>query len=380
MITVASWMEGSSGFITAVRIHEGTGPVMRRQAAEIEIELQREAAQIAAGTYARVVLVEKVGVAVQALVQSHGLGDIRPNLMLFGVANLRGSDEDREKYGRMLQNCIRFGTNVAVINVRDDAWERFESTPARERTIALWWSDDVVGQLITLLGWLCTRHGDWADGSIIVYVPQMADSDEKSRIEGVLEDARIQATVVEVDPTPAAFSAALGAATLALAPLRVRHGSATGPFNTPLGMLVESLPLAAMILATETIDLDAEADEGAHAEFAKAAERASAANKWVAELDAKAATLLVAAEAIRLELEVVDAGDDTTAGALRTRLDEAETEAARAYRLYVDAKSRSRQLERRAAELDPERLGHSLDPEIWRSSTDDRDGEPRPDR
>ena len=145
-------------------------------------------------------------------------------------------------------------------------------------------------------------------------------------------------------------------------------------------MLVESLPLAVMILATETIDLDAEADEGAHAEFAKAAERASAADKWVAELDAKAATLLVAAEAIRLELEVVDAGDDATAGALRTRLDEAETEAARAYRLYVDAKSRSRQLERRAAELDPERLGHSLDPEIWRSSTDDRDGESGPDR
>ncbi len=370
MITVASWMEGSSGFITAVRIHEGSGPIMRRQAGQIETELQREAAQMVRGTFARVVVVEDVGVAVQALVQSHGLGGIRPNLTLFGVANLRGTDEERQKYGRMLQTCIRFGTNVAVINVRDDAWERFDSTPAHERSIALWWSDDMVGQLITLLGWLCTRHDDWSDGSIIVYVPQMADSDEKSRIEQVLEDARIEATVVEVDPTPAAFTAALGAATLALAPLRVRNGSATGPFDTPLGMLVESLPLAAMILATESIDLDAEADEGAHAEFARAAERASEARKWVAELDAKAATLLVSVEALRLELEAVDPGDDAAADALRTRLAEAEAEGASAYRQYVDAKSRSRQLERRADELDPERLSHSLDPGIWRSSAD----------
>ena len=165
MITVASWLEGEFGVHHRSAHPRGlrtrhAPPGHRNRGATWPAEVDA----IAAGTYARVVLVEEVGVAVQALVQSHGLGDMRPNLTVVRCARICGAaTSDREKYGAMLQNCVRFGTNVAVVNVRDDAWERFESTPQRERTIALWWSDDQVGQLITLLGWLCTRHDDWAD-------------------------------------------------------------------------------------------------------------------------------------------------------------------------------------------------------------------------
>ncbi|MDH3293615.1 MAG: amino acid permease [Acidimicrobiia bacterium] len=368
MITMASWLEGGSGFLTAVRILEGSGPVGRRQAREIEEDLGDEVESIADGAFARVLLVGDDEVGVQTLVQAHGIGNVRANLTVFGVRDLRGSEADRQTYGSMLQNCVRFGTNVAVINVRDDAWEHFEATAKGERSIALWWSDDQVGQLITLLGWLCQRHRDWEDASIVVYVPASDDPMETARVAKLLEDARIRAEVVAVDRTPAAFSAALGGATMALAPLRVRRGNAIGPFETPLGMLVESLPLAVMILATETLDLDAQPDEGELAELAQAADRAKKSAKWVAELDREAARLLVEEESLRLQLES-DGLEPGTRSELELQLAEIEAAAAKAYRKYVDARARHAVLNARVAELESAGGAGRADPDIWLRSS-----------
>ncbi|MDH3753606.1 MAG: amino acid permease [Acidimicrobiia bacterium] len=371
MITMTSWLEGDSGFITAVRMLEGSGPRWRRQAQEIEEDLSAEVDELVESGFARVLAVGDDEVGVQALVQAHGIGDVRPNLTVFGVRDLRGSEADRQTYGSMLQNCVRFGTNVAVLNVRDDAWAQFESTPPSERSIALWWSDDQVGQLTTLLGWLCRRHDDWKDAAIVVHVPQSDDPEELERVAALIEAARITADVVPVDPTPAAFTTAMGGATLALAPLRVRRGNAMGPFETPLGMLVESLPLAVMILATDTPELDAEPDESVLAALARATDQAEEAAKWVADLDRQAARLLVEAEAVRVRLD--GELDPEERPALEQELVELDAAAAKAYRKYVDARARSNRLRAEAAELDSAHGGGGTDPDIWRSSADARD-------
>jgi hypothetical protein len=370
MVTIASWLEGDSGFLTAVRIIEGSGPRLRRQGREIEEDLAAEVADITPTAFSRVLVVSDTEAGVQALVQSHGLGPMRANLTMFGVGDLRGSDEDRKAYSTMLQNCVRFGTNVAVLNVRDDAWSRFEATPAADRSIGLWWSDDQAGQLITLLGWLCQRHHDWAGASIIVHVPIQVDTDgpaEAARVAQVLDDGRIEATVRVVEATPAALTTALAEATLAFAPLRVRRGLATGPFETPLGMLVESLPLAVMILPSEEVELDAEADDGDLAEYARVSDQAETARKRATELDAEAGRLLVAAEALRLERDTLDAADPAALESLQTRLEAAKAAATTAYRTYVDAKARSAALDARLGDLAAGNDGLDVDPEIWQS-------------
>ncbi|MEZ5243919.1 MAG: hypothetical protein R2707_02390 [Acidimicrobiales bacterium] len=370
MVTIASWLEGASGFLTAVRIIEGSGPRLRQQARVIEVDLAAEVGDVAPTAFSRVLVVSDTEAGVQALVQSHGLGPMRANLTMFGVGDLRGSDEDRKIYSTMLQNCVRFGTNVAVINVRDDAWERFEATPPTDRSIGLWWSDDQAGQLITLLGWLCRRHPDWSAASIVVHVPIGNDDDgqaEAARVAQVLDDGRIEATVRAVEPTPAALTTALADATLAFAPLRVRRGVAIGPFETPLGMLVESLPLAVMILPTEEIELNAEADDGDVAEYARLSDQAEAARKRAAELDAEAGRLLVAAEALRLERDTVETTDPAVLESLQTRLAAAKADASAAYRAYVDAKSRSAALDARLVELAADHAAVDVGPEIWRS-------------
>ena len=368
MVSMTSWLEGGAGFLTAVRLLEGTGHRWRRQAREIQEDLADEVDEIAPGSFARVLAVGDEEVGVQTLIQAHGIGNVRSNLAVFGVRDLRGSEADRIAYGSMLQTAIRFSCNVAVLNVRDDAWERFEETPPRERTISLWWSDDQVGQLITMLGWLCTRHPDWHDATITVHVPADDDPELFGRVGELLDAARIDAEVVAVGPSPAAFTTAMSGATLALAPLRVRRGNALGPFETPLGMLVESLPLAIMVLATETVDLDSEPDAPVLAELARARELATESEERARELDIESARLLVEAETLRLRLD--EDLDDAERASVSEQLAAVEGDAATAYRRYVDARIRSERLASEAALLVSAQPKSATDPDIWRRSNE----------
>lgn len=363
MLTMASWLEGGTGFLTAVRLIEGTGPIKRREADAVELELEKEVSEIAPGAFARTLLVGDADVGVQTLIQSHGIGRIKPNLTLFGVRDLRGSDEDRVRYGQMLQNCVRFGTNVAVLNVRQDSWRRFENTPPNKRTIALWWSDDRAGQLITLLAWLAERDPAWSQATMTAYVPNDDNHMDIENVEKLLTKARITATVKQVDASPASLTTALSGATMAMAPLRVRRGSAIGPLDTPLGMLVESLPLAIMVLATDEVTLTAEPDESALAEIARLSDHLAKKERDTAALDADAGRLLVAAETARMIAEAAPGDQSLVAEAERTN-----EEAITAFRQYVTSRNECRNLEEDLAALDPAGVTTKLDPDIWTSS------------
>ena len=364
MLTMSSWLEGGSGFLTAVRIIEGRGPVRRREAAAIEKDLVQEVHDLAPGAFARTVLAEDPAAGVQTLIQSHGLGRIQPNLSIFGVRDLRGSDEERNTYGEMLQSSVRFGTNVAVLDVNQADWREFEDTPRKERSIALWWSDDQAGQLITLLAWLIERHEEWSDAKMTAYVPGDGDARELERVRGILKAGRIDAEVEHVDANPAALTTALGSATLALAPLRVRRGSALGPYDTPLGMLVESLPLAILVLATEEIALNAEPDESDLAEIARISDQLAKLERRTAELDAEAGRLLVEAETIRLE---ADTEPDSVE--LHEQADAAQQDAVAAFRTYVNSRTQCHNLEQDLAALESTSVTTELHPRIWQSSS-----------
>ena len=363
MLKMGSWLEGGTGFLTAVRVIEGRGPVKRREAAAVEQELAEEVRAVAPGGFARVVVSDNPALGVQTLVQSHGIGRIRPNLTLFGVHDLRGSDEERNTYGEMLQSCVRFGTNVAVLDVNQADWRRFEDTPRKEREIALWWSDDQAGQLTSLLAWLIERHEEWSEAHMIAYVPD-ADREELERVRGILKAGRIDAEVRRVDANPASLTTALGSATLALAPLRVRRGSALGPYDTPLGMLVESLPLGILILAIDEIALNAEPDESDLAEIARITDQLEKLEHKTSELDAEAGRLLVAAETIRLQADSEPNND-----ALREQAETAHDDAAKAFRTYVNSRTQCRNLEQDLAELEPRPVTAKLHPGIWQSSS-----------
>ena len=214
------------------------------------------------------------------------------------------------------------------------------------------------------MAWLCKRSDDWQQARVIAHVPTTEDPAEHDRVVALLAEARINAEVVDVEPTVATLVDSLGEATLVLAPLRVSQGRAMGPFGSPMGTLIESLPLAIMVLATEEIELTSQSDN-VLAELARATERADVQRERVAELDMTAARLLVAAEQAHIE---ADAATPVEIEQALAKEKAAQLEARNAFRLYLDAKTRLDGLLRRIEALDPHHAEHDPHPSIWQSA------------
>jgi amino acid transporter len=367
VLMIATWLEGEAGFTTAVRVIEGSGPVRRREAADICSSLERELATSRINAFARTLLASDLRSGIQSMVQSHGLGSVRANTVVFGWKDLsRVDDSDHRRFGEILQECARFDANVLIVRMDDPSWSRLQQTPPTERTIGVWWSDDRSGQLMTLMAWLCTRSPEWGGARIEVFVPGPETVPSRADdVRAVLDHARIETRVVPVTTPESPVGAHLADVTLALLPLRIRRNEPLGPNETPIGRLGSSLPVTVLVLANEDLDLDAEPDETRVARHAEARDAAAEARSGADELDALAARLLVEAEILRQERDRLGDGDSERHQELSDEMNRKEIEAAKAYRRYVDARSRADRHQRRADELDPTNEPLTMDPAAW---------------
>ncbi len=380
MLEVSTWLDGGAGFTTAVRVIEGSGPVDRRRARSVAAGLEQELASSKRPVFGRTVLAADLQAGVQAIIQSHGLGSVRPNTVVFGRPDLSASNEEgRHRYGEILQECARFSTNVVIVHCDDDRWQGLGGTEPGERTISVWWSDDRAGQLMTLLAWLCTRNPEWSEADIEVVVPVGPETElDPAQVRTVLTNARIRARVVSVEASAKAVKTAQAGSTMAFVPLRVRRNQPLGPMETPIEELGSASPVTVFVLASDELTIDAEPDDGDLARHAEAVEDAAEAWHRAEELDEEAARLLVQAELLRLEVEgsgpngVRVTGTETNGHGLSHRrrveaAERAEIEAAKAYRRYVELRSRAQERQARADALDPGVDVELIDPTAWKT-------------
>ena len=127
LATLATWFEGNAGFTTVTRVVTGRGPMVRKRAARVELELQRELAARPDTIYGRVIVGETREDGVAAMLQAHGIGALRANLALFSWYH--ADDPARPNAATtaaMVQTAIRFGCSVGIAHTPDGAWE----TPA----------------------------------------------------------------------------------------------------------------------------------------------------------------------------------------------------------------------------------------------------------
>jgi len=354
---VASWFEGSAGFTTVTRIVTGSGPIARKHADRVNIELQRELATDGLPAYGRVLVANDLASGVSAMLQAHGIGAIRPNLALFSWYH--SDDPDRANsgdYETMVQTGVRFGCHVCVVNAPDETWARTKPGHRSKRSIAVWWSDDRTGQLLTLLAWMCTRTDAWNDADIAVWVESTLEGGS-ARVALLLDEARIPASVAG-EAEPPSFADRVGNADLVLAPLRIKRGSPLGPGDAPVDELVDRLPVVVFAHAASEVELDIQPDESDAAMLARAVDRASELGERAEQLDHEAITLMVRAEMARIESEVDGSEPD------RTVIEGARV----AQRAYIDARTRADEAWRLVADLDPMAGDGRVDPEIWEGS------------
>jgi hypothetical protein len=182
-----------------------------------------------------------------------------------------------------------------------------------------------------------TRTADWEGARIrFLGICCAGESSETAEaLQRTLDEARIEAEAVLVeDAGPGDVAARSADASLVLLPFRLRGSQPLGPFDGSLDDLLAPLPVTALVLAAEDIDLDAEPEEGTAADAARVLDALGDAER-LAELTANDAEKVeVAVIRMREELEAATAqpADSEAIDGLTVQLRELEVQAEKARR------------------------------------------------
>lgn len=348
LLSFASWIQGGSGLTTAVRVLEGEGPKMLKLQIAAEAELQKDISEQNFSAFPLVMFASNLQIGVQSLVQSFGIGPLKANTILFnwleqlhtGVLGLKEAG-----YTRSLWTAFRLGCNIVVLDASEEEWNRVESIPSEKRRIDIWWWDDPTSDLMLLLAYLITRNDGWEEAKLRVLATTYEKKSEKSteELRKTLEEVRIPAEP-EVVPKATAESIVKYSAdaTLVFLPFRLRRNQLTDAFGNPVEELLPHLPMTALVLAAEDIDLDAEPEEGKPAEVASALDALTDAEKKTRDAKKEAAEALEAAEKAENKVsEMIAAARPGADRETMTRIEKA-TEAAEQAKNQADkAKRRS---------------------------------------
>jgi len=313
LLLFASWIQGKSGFTTAVRILEGAGVKMIKLKAEAEAELRSDINELGLDAFHLALAIPTLNLGVYTLVQAFGIGPLHANTILlnwFEQLPEGGLGILEVLYGRHLRTAFRFGCNIVILDAKKDAWSALEAIPSNKRRIDIWWWGDATSRLMLLLAYLMTRSDAWDDAKIRVMDVSLDKNPEKTveDLHRILDEVRIDAEPEVVAKVSAdAIAAYSSDAALVFLPFRLRGNQPLDPFGEPLNQILDRLPIAALVLAAEDIDLDADPEEGTAAEIAAALDALADAEKKARNAERDAAKAYEAVEDAEKKLRKMQA-------------------------------------------------------------------------
>ena len=349
LLRFSSWLEGGSGFTTAVRVLEGDGAKAQRIREEAESELRAEIDKGGFPAFPRAVVAPHLEDAIPVLLQAHGLGPVRPNTVLVNWFDRPSIPEGPElaRLGNALRVGLRFRCNVVVLSSTSESFASVADQRPADRRIDVWYRDNATGRLQFLLAYLMTRKEEWQDARIrLLAVPGKEQSPDQRRaeLEQMLEDVRIAADleIVSGFDRGTILEQSAGSSVVFL-PFRLGDAGPRTVSDEPLDDVVRELGICAAVLAAQDITLDAEPEEGKYAEVAAAADTAAKAEKTAerAEKDAVKATRHV--EELEGKLEGVQSSDAAPEEVAKLEQDKraADAEAERARRRAARARAKA---------------------------------------
>ena len=189
------WFTGGSGVLSLGQVIQGNveGQLDRRvKQEEILRSFIRQEELLA---FPVVVVDASLADGISALVQSHGIGMLRPNTVLLGWPQ----DTQRvETLWSMLNTIARQGLNIVCLRFEEepeDAWA------APNGYIDVWWRGHQNGSLMLLLAYLLTKNDEWRGHAIRllrIIQNEAGRSEVMTHLAELIDQARIPATPVAV--------------------------------------------------------------------------------------------------------------------------------------------------------------------------------------
>jgi amino acid transporter len=346
ILRFASWLEGRSGLTTIVRVIAGEGAEGARLRQKELQELKAEIDRHKLSAFARVIVAPDPEGAAPVVLQSHGLGPVRPNTVLLNWFD-RSADygaPGMRSYGRYLRLALRFGCNLVLLGAAAEDFDVVAQTPAENRTIDVWYRDGATGRLSLLLAYLMTRTEGWQQARIrLLSAVQTGEQRDQAlaELQQMLEDARISAEPLIVDdPGHAAMVRESAAASVVFVPFRLTDEGPTSIYEEPCDDLIRGLGVTALVLAKQDIDLDAQPEEGRPSEIAQAVDALDKTAKAARRTEKEAAKAETAAREAREKLVQAETTgtDESKLNGLADEARAAEEQAQRAKRRAAKAR------------------------------------------
>ena len=361
LLRIADWIAGRSGYTTVVRIMEGTHGLRLRRHKEAEQELEKDIRGHGFSAFHKVVCAPEATPVLSILVQSHGIGSLRPNTILLNWYSPE-TETDRARMERMiriLRGAYRLGCNVLISQV-NEAFEEAEDPP-RQRIIDIWWQNDATGRLSLLLAYLMKQTKPWEDACLrVMSVEERHRSDEgREELASQISDARIDAEL-EV-PETADMKHVIECSSrsdMVFLPFRFRADQIITLFDRPAAELMRWMSTTVLIRAAEDIDLDAEPESGEAGRRAEVLDTLEEARQNASKAEKAADEAAERAETARSTLAELEASPHTESGdelrIAEKEAEKAEIEAEKAMRKAAKAAARLASIEKEVEDFEPQ--------------------------
>lgn len=235
----ATWLTRKNGVVSLAQVIHGNLDTLLDRQREAEALLRKFIREEGFAAFPVVVVDENIHRAVQALLQCHGLGSLRPNTLLLGWSrDLNKADT----FVGLLRLVRRMGRSLVVVANKSRAEDQHAHIP--EGVINVWWSDDHNGPLMLLLAFLLRQNKGWRDRPlrIIRTLPPRGDVEGvTATMRAMMLEARITAELVVV-----ATDDQLAAVNAHLKPAAVLFTGFEPPTDGNSATLAKLAPIAAL--------------------------------------------------------------------------------------------------------------------------------------
>jgi len=357
LLTFADWIEGKSGLTTAVRIIDDVGVkgLLERKAAREElVEAIQEAGSSA---FPLAVAAPDLQSGIASVLQSYGIGPLQGNTVLLNWIQGGGSGGGRLiESTRNLKMVFRLGYNIIMLDARKGKLLKPGPASDQSRRIDIWWWGGATSRFMLLLAYLMTRHADWTGAPlrVLAVAPEGVRQETERHLLEILDSYRIEAEAEIVTMTrSAAIVEHSKDAGLVFIPFTFREDDLRGPLGGDLEWLLVRLPLTAMALAAEDIDLDAEPEEGPAAEQNEAVQALEQARKRRRQAEEESQEADRAAEVLRQKAEAAKAERPQDAEGIEHEAGEAAEVAKTAAKKLAKARGKEQELEKDMRKLNP---------------------------
>jgi amino acid transporter len=365
LLTVAAWIEGGSGFTEAVQIIEGEGAAARKERASAHQALAEAITRGRHAIFPLTVCAPDYTQAMGILIQSSGIGPLRPNTVLvnwMGDSAKAITGIGAYQYVKSLMLIFRQGKNLVILRMDAESWNRLQAAPRAERRIDVWWQGDATSRLMLLFAHLMTRKEPWDKTTLRVLTQGDGRRIEAERatLEKDLEDIRIDADATIVADFDADTIVQQSAdATFVFLPMKIQENRILDPTGKSFDRSLPRLPVSVVVMAAEDIDLDAAPEEGLAAQIALATDDLDAAREKAAAAEKAAADKKKELEILTARLSALDATGVSgmvpldTHNELKQEIEKAASVAEKAYRRSVKAKVKADDAEKTVDGLTP---------------------------